>query len=666
MSLLLLLRGEGAGQTGLSGVVGTTALGSLTVTVSKALTGVSATSALQSVIAPGAFGQTLTGVSATSALGSVTKGALTKQLSGVSTTGLIGSLSVFTPVPPVQPAVPPLELTIAGASKTYRRGTYRKTETVNGRNLLSLNVQSLDGTYRPAVNAEILLIRNGTTRVFGGFIDSVTEESVGREASVAIEHYVTAVDYNTLADRRYITLTLAAGTLKSQLTTLVTYLSQYGVTLHPLQSDGPPMPESFYEDARIDSILNDLTQISEGYVWSIDYEKQLRAILPGSVIAPFIINGDSIGDIQVESTQVESANFIKFYFGSGTQATTEFFTADGVGMSYQTQHRATKDIDDLWPFMVFYNGVAQAPVGWGPTQLPAGNWYWDYDTHTLVNGTGVPAPAGVVIPISYTIQYPIAITATTNPAPGDLIEAVYYREDILSATVAQAIADSLLARRATNERKCYYRTFTNGLIPGQLQTIVSSKRNISGSWIITDIEEHDSLETQFARDVTLVEGTVYRGSWRDDYSTNSGVGVVGSGSGGTVSPTGAAIASYFLGGSGLEAAQSPVPTWVPASGGGVIGQGAIQVRINTALRGITSAKITARLRLASSASVSVRARLYDVTTGVACPGGSDLVTSTTWTTVVFDVGLTAGIKDYELQLLPGAANQDVFGVGYLE
>ena len=123
--------------------------------------------------------------------------------------------------------------------------------------------------------------------------------------------------------------------------------------------------------------------------------------------------------------------------------------------------------------------------------------------------------------------------------------------------------------------------------------------------------------------------------------------------------------SYFLGGSGIEATQSPTPTWVPASGGGAIGQGAIQVRLNTAARGTTLATVIVRLR-ALAAGVSVQARLYNTTDSLAVPGVSPVVTSTSWKTVQFDVTLTEGIREYELQLLPGAANADVMGVGTVE
>jgi hypothetical protein len=92
----------------------------------------------------------------------------------------------------------------------------------------------------------------------------------------------------------------------------------------------------------------------------------------------------------------------------------------------------------------------------------------------------------------------------------------------------------------------------------------------------------------------------------------------------------------------------------------------MQVQINTVPRGTTAGTVVVRLR-AFSAGVSVKARLYDVTDSVACAGESAPVTSTSWQTVTFSTTLTSGSHFYELQLLPGAANEDVFAAGgYVE
>jgi len=155
--------------------------------------------------------------------------------------------------------------TIAGVTKELRNG-FTIRMTANGRALFEGLVYSADGTYRPAIGDEIVLTEDGTT-IFGGYIDAPAEAGVGGIPMVGIETRISAVDYNSLAARRYADVTLAAGTLKSMLTTLVsTYLAANGVTLDAAQVDGPTLAATPFSFKRIDEILDSLTALSGGYL----------------------------------------------------------------------------------------------------------------------------------------------------------------------------------------------------------------------------------------------------------------------------------------------------------------------------------------------------------------------------------------------------------------
>jgi hypothetical protein len=153
------------------------------------------------------------------------------------------------------------------------------------------------------------------------------------------------------------------------------------------------------------------------------------------------------------------------------------------------------------------------------------------------------------------------------------------------------------------------------------------------------------------------ETTVYQGSYLDQMrailstggssatritASVGGSGVVGSGS------------SYFLGGNEFSYRRSSVPTWIPAD--------AVRVVLDTVMRGSTAATVTVRLRAVSG---SVTARLQNVTDNTTA-GTSSAVTSTDWVKLTFPVTLTAGSKEYELQILPSVADEDVAATGYLE
>lgn len=239
----------------------------------------------------------------------------------------------------------------------------------------------------------------------------------------------------------------------------------------------------------------------------------------------------------------------------------------------------------------------------------------------------------------------------------------YQAPENTSLEGCQAMADAILARSTVQLKRVRYRTTSKGVVPGQTQTITMPTHNLNNLFLITEVTTQDRGGDFVERTVLGIEGLVYQTGWREDYKRWNGnaAAIAGGGFGGG----GAKRYAYFLGGSGVEAVESPTPTWVPVSGGNAPGGGSVHVQLNTVDRGGTSATITARLR-AFSAGVSVQARLFDVTTGLPCPGLSAVVTSTAWTTVAFGVTLTPGSHLYELQLLPGAPNEPVFGVAHVE
>jgi hypothetical protein len=157
------------------------------------------------------------------------------------------------------------------------------------------------------------------------------------------------------------------------------------------------------------------------------------------------------------------------------------------------------------------------------------------------------------------------------------------------------MADMILAQSLPILNKVSYTTREYGLTVGMMQTITVSQRGLNTTFLITDITtratprgilEYAVIASK-ARPSRPPGGYTYK-QWG---SGSGGSTVVGGGSGGT-SATGSPISR----GSGLDSTRSATPTWVPASGGGVIGQGAIQVQIDTVTRGTTAATVVARLR----------------------------------------------------------------------
>ncbi len=543
-------------------------------------------------------------------------------------------------------------LSIAGVVLAYHRGTLVIEENANQRNTLEVELISTDSGYRPARGAEILVFEDAI-RIFGGLIDTVPETATGNESLQSTSYPITAVDFSVYAGRRHITAEIPAGTLKAALEVVVTYLTQYGVTLDPAQVNGPPLPALSYVRRNGQEVLDELSSLSNGYIWEIDYNKVLRMVAPGNVFAPFTIVQDDdrvIGDFHVRDSDNDTANYIILLAGTGTKDVADFVgAADGVTATFPLHYNPSH-------FYVINVGgtlVNGWPIGGVNETMGTPPAWWQYNpgpTPSITRVVGPPLTGNIYATMN--AQFPVEFVADGSASPEDVIERIYTAEDIFDNVVAQALADSYLARDNVQLKEVEYATFEPGLHPSQVQTIVDSRRNLSGTHLLKGVRITDEFETRLLRRVKCVTGTILPGSFMETYRQWSGSGTASAGA--VVTTVIQQPPIYFLGGSSVIFQQSPTPTWVPAD--------AVRVVINTVTRGSTTGTVRVRLRAASG---SVTARLQNVTDGVTAGTGA-AVTSTSWVDQLFSVSFTSGEKTYELQLLPSAANVDVAGVGYLE
>jgi hypothetical protein len=569
-------------------------------------------------------------------------------------------------------------LTIAGAPQKFQLHSLQITETANGRNTARANILSTAGTYRPPLDADFVITENGA-RIFGGTVDASSERGIGGLGLTPIVTAITAVEYGGLAERQHVAAPVPAGSLKAFLTAMLPYLP--GVTLDAAQVTGPALPLVPYaSDKVVRDALTEACGLAGGYLWEIDYAKVLRAYPPGTRTAPFnIADGDRliIGDVSVEPqrTTGQYANRVIVQAGTGTARIIQNWTGDGVTTKWITDIPATND----WPGTYHMHG-ADNPLGPYEPGNAASLWpvQWDAATHALYNRAGDPPfAAGDPFSLAYIAQYPytVIVEDLAEQALHGIWDLPVALPDVFTRADAIAYGQAYLTTATVVPKKVTYTTEALGLRPGMMQILDLPSRNLNGSYLITDITTANIRDRSMARTVTLIEGSVYRGSPANAlFQQWSGTGAVstvaaaggssGSSSGG--SSGGGRQAPYFLGGSGLEGRRTATAgDWVPVAGGQALGAGSYQVQLDTVARGSNTAIVVCRLRCAT-AGPSVVARLYNVSDSLACASVSVAVTGTAWRTVVFAVSLTPGTKFYELQVQPSLAGADVFGVGYVE
>jgi hypothetical protein len=581
-----------------------------------------------------------------------------------------------------------LALTIGGVSKTMFLGRFKTQNltieyTLGARGRLTCDVidrQADTATaYRPTTDQAIVVADGATT--FAGTITRVSDAPIAEPRTGVITR-VGAVDRWRAASARLVNKTYAAGqTLKAIVSDLVTThlaTGPYAITLDPGMANGPTMGVVSCDYATVETVFARLSDLT-GWAHRLTPASVLEMFSVGTKAAAFSLtsaNASVRGAIEWSKTRAAYVNRQFVRAGTATQVQkTWLVTGDGATSTWTLVE---------YPGVQYPNGGlvvtsllvndsalgALLPIGIVGTDATA---YYNYNpaTNQVVRALG-NLPNLATASMTYLAQFPIVVSAEDagEIATNGPWEAMAEAPEMFDRTEAETLAAGLLRRYKVIPREIIVRTAAGFSLPGDVVTITIPERTISGSWLITATRIVDEPNGSLLYEYTCLEGVEAQASWidfwREAVTSAAGGGAVsvsgtGAGAGGSVART-----AFFLGGSGLDAVRSPTPTWVPASGGGAIGQAAIQVRLNTATRGTTAATVIARLRIAAAAAVSVQARLYNVTDSVAIAGTSDVVTSTTWTTVVFSVTLASGDKDYELQLLPGAAHQDVFGTGHIE
>lgn len=492
--------------------------------------------------------------------------------------------------------------TVDGVSVAIIAKSITITETANGRNSCSFDIDSASG-YRPAIDKEFILQLSGTT-IFGGYIQAPNEFGFLGNAGQTIVTRVTAVDYNSLPDRRFVSASIPAGTLKAALQALEPYLTPYGVSLDAAQVTGPSIVALSYNYRKLTDVLNELTGVSNGYVWEIGYDKKLRMFQPGSTAAPFnISDGDSnhVGDIGSEPTLGYYANRTIVLFSStarsayGFLATSaNFSNGEGVSIGGKTYHFQTTLTDSDGNVQIgadanhsLDNLAAAITLGGGAGSLYAASTTAQHDVtaYRLRDGLMIvtavtPGTGGNAIAVtetcanaSWITEGAITITTlalgadsaltnavqannTTEQASAGLWEQVIEEPQVFNEAVAQALADQYNAMAAQRPKRVTYVTQNTDttLKPGQTQTISSTVRNLSGTYIITDITTKFETGSVVYKTIVAVGGTILPARWQDDARR------LFSGSGGNL--TGGAI-SVSTGGGGVTGAGTLnyLPKW---------------------------------------------------------------------------------------------------------
>lgn len=565
---------------------------------------------------------------------------------------------------------PGLELLVSAVGKTtsiLMDMSIRGSMALGARGTLNLSIYdpvSDETAYRPDLDNAIVLSHAVRGLLWAGDVQAVDDQTLG-EPNIGTISKINVSDFAAITDRLRLTKTYTSQVfLRDVLNDLVAIMAPYGVTLYSGQPIGPLLEPPSYDDATLTAILNSLSSITK-WPWILDFNKVIRMFQIGDIVGP-ILDPDNTRTMRWNKTRSQYFNYLTVkYGGTGEVSKDEIFHGDGATNPLVLQ--LTSPMVG-WPVVYLDQGGGLGYVHVAPFE-PNSLFRYTYDVATNTVHVLSEAPPGTPWPpisatdtilVRYTTKGPFKTVVKNDSeiAARGLWQGELDAGDVDEIT-AIAKGNTAIARAILRPRKVTLTTDLGPFTPGTVFTLNYPKRLAVGAYLLTEAEFFDESDGELLWNLTLLEGSEHQETWidfiRDWVGDNTSTS-----SGGTISGPGTGVAApkptYFLGGSAIEFVQSPTPDWVPSS--------AVQVSINTVQRGTTDAIVFARLR-AVNPDISIQARLQNVTDNVTV-GVSNVITSQTWINTIFVVSLTTGTKTYELQVLPGAANEDVAAVGYLE
>lgn len=236
-------------------------------------------------------------------------------------------------------------LTIAGTNYLpyYKSNTVKIREMLRKTNVMTFQVVVKSISNKPQEGAEVIY-KDGSRFLFAGFISKVDPTEVGKGQLFTYDVEVSDYSYifnNKIARRAYTT----SATLKSIVEDLMdAYVdSTYGYTTTNVDI-GPDVASVSFDHLTIKKCFEKLTKLT-GYVWWVDYERNLYFKSQQSEIAPesFTDSSTNLEAVEIGYDTAQLRNSV-IVIGSpdGVQSLdllTETFTGDGETTLWDLQEK---------------------------------------------------------------------------------------------------------------------------------------------------------------------------------------------------------------------------------------------------------------------------------------------------------------------------------------
>lgn len=546
--------------------------------------------------------------------------------------------------------------------------------TMGERARLHLVCVDPDESYRPERNDTISVERDGA-EMFSGVILRVSESSITKRGGRVVR--VEAADWGVYLDYVLVSHHFVAGeTLKQCATDLIAKApAGFGLSIDAAwTSDGPMMPEMYFDSCTLRDALDTLRQHSQ-WLWSLNWSKALRYTdVANAPAAPWGISdvAPNHGTLVVSHDSTRYFNVAVVCAGAGNPTPyQDHWTQSGAETDYVTSYPAFSS-----PTQVH----VAPPVGdayWA--EIGGGSdWSWSDEsaqsTGTLTNG-GAALAAGTVVTLPYDakrtfwVEYAHPTESADPPTGVGRWVRRFDHPEISTVGAALSQATAYVNEGVADPRVVEFDTTKDGLDIGQVISINFTPRAINGSFVITGLSWGTIADAKHLRyRVTCLDKLEFYRTWVSRWRAASGSSGSTTVIGGSVVVPAAATSPILIplasrrdawwGGPGYVAG-----TWVPAVD-------AMRWRLSsTAFSGRAKTLRARVMGVSGNFGITVRLRNVtdDVVVATAAKVSSGDWTSEDWPAITpLSVALTDGDKDYEIEMSADANDVEFNVTGTLE
>lgn len=200
-----------------------------------------------------------------------------------------------------------MKVTVAGIEREIAWGSLRINRRLGARSTASFDVhhEGVEDIDR----LSSVLIEDGATRLFRGFTQPRSKPLSGTNHSRIT---VTCTDAHSLADWTIVNASYPAQASGTTVAAIITsHLAAKGITAGTIQT-GPSFGALEYFQERASDVISKLAADS-GFVWWIDPDLALHFVEPGSIDAPFPLDGETALADSVEVDRPDSGYANRIY-----------------------------------------------------------------------------------------------------------------------------------------------------------------------------------------------------------------------------------------------------------------------------------------------------------------------------------------------------------------